>query len=152
MALLAVVPPAAPVLAEGGSAPGVDGGGPFALKGPGTVTHAENDPRRVAAYRAASETDGADIRWSLAGADGTAFSIDGGLLRFAIDDGVSRFPVPPDFESPADADAGNDYEVTVEASRGGVTVTRSVTVTRHRRGRGGRPSPCPRPGRASAST
>ena len=51
------------------------------------------------------------------------------MLRFAIDQDVSRFPVPPDYESPADSDGGNDYEVTVEALRGGVTVTRSVTVT-----------------------
>ena len=91
--------------------------------------HEENDPRRVAAYRASSAADGAGIGWSLSGPDSGAFSIDGGVLRFAIDDGVSRFPVPPDYESPSDADAGNDYEVTVEASHGGVTVTRSVTVT-----------------------
>ena len=120
VALLGGVLPAALVLADGG---------PFALEGPETAAHEENDPRRVAAYRAASDADGADIRWSLAGPDGGAFSIDGGVLRFAIDDGVSRFPVPPDFESPADADEGNDYEVTVETSRGGVIVTRSLTVT-----------------------
>ena len=119
-ALLAVVLPAAPVLADGG---------PFNVEGPETVAHAENDPRRVAAYRAASGEDGAAIRWSLSGPDSRAFAIDGGVLRFAIDDGVSRFPVPPDYEAPADADAGNDYEVTVEASRGGVAVTRSVAVT-----------------------
>ena len=123
-ALIVALLPGAPT-----NAPAQADGGPFALKGPGTVAHAENDPRRVAAYRATSVADGAGIRWSLAGPDSAAFSIDGGVLRFAIDNGVSRFPVPPDFESPADADAGNDYEVTVEASRGGVTVTRSVTVT-----------------------
>ena len=128
VALLAVVLPAAPVRAQAGPAPEPAAGRPFTLEGPGTVTHEENDPRRVAAYRA-SPADGAAVRWSLAGPDGGAFAIDGGVLRFAIDDGVSRFPVPPDHESPADADEGNDYEVTVEASRGGVTVTRSVTVT-----------------------
>ena len=120
VALLAVVLPAAPALADGGT---------FNVEGPETVAHAENDPRRVAAYRASPAADGAGVGWSLAGPDGGAFSIDGGALRFAIDDGVSRFPVPPDYESPADADEGNDYEVTMEASRGGVTVTRSVTVT-----------------------
>ena len=120
VALLAGVLPGAPALADGAT---------FALEGPETVAHAENDPRRVAAYRASYSVDGADIRWSLSGADSGAFAIGGGMLRFAIDDGVSRFPVPPDYETPADADAGNDYEVTVEASHGGVTVTRSVTVT-----------------------
>ena len=128
VALLAVVLPAAPVLARAGPAPESVAGRPFTLKGPETVTHAENDPRRVAAYRA-SPADEAAIRWSLAGPDGGAFAIDSGVLRFAIDDGVSRFPVPPDHESPVDADGGNHYELTVEASRGGVTVTRSVTVT-----------------------
>ena len=118
--LLAGVLPAAMVLADVG---------PSAVEGPETVVHEENDPRRVAAYRASSAVDGAGVGWSLSGPDSGAFAIDGGVLRFAIDDGVSRFPVPPDYESPSDADGGNDYEVTVEASHGGVTVTRAVAVT-----------------------
>ncbi len=118
---------AVPVLAQGGSTSGVAGGGLSAVEGPESVVHAENDPRRVAAYRASGE-GGAGVGWSLSGPDSGAFSIDGGVLRFAIDDGVSRFGVPPDYESPADADGGNDYEVTVEASHGGVAVTRAVTV------------------------
>ena len=116
-----------PVLAQGGSTSGITDGGLSAVEGPESVVHAENDPRRVAAYRASGE-GGAGVGWSLSGPDSGAFSIDGGVLRFAIDDGVSRFGVPPDYESPVDADGGNDYEVTVEASRGGVTVTRAVTV------------------------
>ena len=119
----------APVLAQGGSTPRVASGGLFAVEGPETVVHEENDPRRVAAYRASPAVDGAGVGWSLSGPDRGAFSIDGGVLRFAIDDGVSRFGVPPDYESPTDADGGNDYEVTVEASHGGVTVTRAVAVT-----------------------
>ena len=119
---------AVPVLAQGGSTPRVTGGGLSAVEGPESVVHAENDPRRVAAYRAFPAEGGAGVGWSLSGPDSGAFSIDGGVLRFAIDDGVSRFGVPPDYESPADADGGNDYEVTVEASHGGVTVTRAVTV------------------------
>ena len=119
---------AVPVLAQGGSTPGVTSGGLSAVEGPETVVHEENDLRRVAAYRA-SGVDGAGVGWSLSGPDSGALSIDGGVLRFAIDDGVSRFGVAPDYESPADADGGNDYEVTVEASDGGVTVTRAVTVS-----------------------
>ena len=116
------------VFAQGGSTPGVTSGGLSAVEGPETVVHAENDPRRVAAYRASSGADGAGVGWSLSGPDSGALSIDGGVLWFAIDDGVSRFGVAPDYESPVDADGGNDYEVTVEASHGGVTVTRAVTV------------------------
>ena len=71
------------------------GGGLSAVEGPETVVHAEHGPRRVAAYRASPAADGAGIGWSLSGPDSGAF---------AIDDGVSRFPVPPDYESPSDAD------------------------------------------------
>ena len=128
LALLSGGLSAAPVLAQSGSISGVAGGGLSAVEGPESVVHAENDPRRVAAYRAFPEAGGAGVGWSLSGPDSGVLSIDGGVLRFAIDDGVSRFGVAPDYESPVDADGGNDYEVTVEASQGGVTVTRAVIV------------------------
>ena len=128
LALLSGGLSAAPVFAQGGSAPRVISGGLSAVEGPETVVHAENDLRRVAAYRAFSEEGGAGIGWSLSGPDSGVFSVDGGVLWFAIDNGVSRFGVAPDYESPVDADGGNDYEVMVEASRGGVTVTRAVIV------------------------
>ena len=128
LALLSGGLSAAPVLAQGGSAPRVISGGLSAVEGPESVVHAENDLRRVAAYRAFSEEGGAGIGWSLSGPDSGVFSVDGGVLWFAIDNGVSRFGVAPDYESPVDADGGNDYEVMVEASRGGVTVTRAVIV------------------------
>ena len=46
---------------------------------------------------------------SRAGADAAHFALDGAALAFAS---------APDFEAPADANADNVYEVTVEASDG----------------------------------
>ena len=74
VALLAGGLSAVPVLAQGGSTSGVTSGGLSAVEGPETVVHAENDPRRVAAYRA-SGVDGAGIGWSLSGPDSGALSI-----------------------------------------------------------------------------
>ncbi len=56
------------------------------------------------------------------GADAALFSID-------ADTGGLTFNTAPDFETPADADADNLYEVTVEASDGFNIDTQTITVT-----------------------
>ncbi|MBL8451961.1 MAG: cadherin domain-containing protein, partial [Zoogloea sp.] len=57
------------------------------------------------------------------GADGALFSIDGAS-------GVLSFDAPPDFEAPADSNADNTYEITVQVADGaGLTSTQSISVT-----------------------
>ena len=48
-----------------------------------------------------------DITWSVAGDDGS---------KFSIDDGALTFKAKPDFEAPTDANKNNVYEVTVRAA------------------------------------
>ena len=90
------------------------------LSGPASVSYEENGATRVATYTASSPEDNGDVTWLLSGADRGDFSIDGGVLRFL---GL------PDFESPADADTDNIYSVTLVASDGSTTLTKTATVT-----------------------
>ena len=101
------------------------------LTGPSSSDYAENGAVRVATYSASSPEDNGDVTWLLSGADRGNFSIDGGVLRFAIPFTAPRlFPPLPDFESPADAGADNTYSVTVVASDGSTThLTKNVSVT-----------------------
>ena len=67
------------------------------------------------------DPEGAEIVWSLGGDDAALFSIEGGMLTF-----VSA----PDYETPADMDEDNVYQVTVEADDGTTNMdTQDVTVT-----------------------
>ena len=94
---------------------------PPQISGPASPTFAENGSGTVATY---SATDGDDdpITWSLAGDDA-------GDLSIHSSDGTLTFRSPPDFEGPADDDTNNDYDVTVQAYDGTVTVDHPVTVT-----------------------
>ena len=94
---------------------------PPQISGPASPTFAENGSGTVATY---SATDGDDdpITWSLAGDDA-------GDLSIHSSDGTLTFNSPPDFEGPADDDTNNDYDVTVQAYDGTVTVDHPVTVT-----------------------
>ena len=76
------------------------------------------------------------VAWSLFGADGDHFSINR--------EGDLSFVAPPDYDDPADADAGNVYRVDVHASDGSATgfLAVSVTVTDLNE-----PARCLRPGR-----
>ena len=102
-----------------------------AVTGPSSVSYAEGGAVRVASYSASSPQDSDGVSWALSGADANHFSIDGppGALRFHIDP-VSPllFPKSPDFEDPDDSDADNDYELTLQASVGIQSVSRTVTV------------------------
>ena len=94
---------------------------PPQISGPASPTFAENGSGTVATY---SATDGDDdpITWSLSG-------VDVGDLSIHSTDGTLTFRSPPDFEGPADDDTNNDYDVTVQAYDGTITVDHPVTVT-----------------------
>ena len=91
------------------------------VSGPTNPTFAENGTATVATY-SATDGDNDTITWLLAG-------VDAGDLSIHSSDGTLTFRSPPDFEGPADDDTNNDYDVTVQAYDGTVTVDYSVTVT-----------------------
>ena len=64
--------------------------------------------------------DAARATWRLSGADAGDFRISAA--------GVLTFRVSPNYESPADADGDNVYEVTVTANDGENTATRDVRI------------------------
>ena len=102
-----------------------------AITGSAVITFAENGAGRVATYTASSEEDQHGVVWTVAGTDSAHFTIDapGGALRFHIDPiDPNIFPKLPDFESPDDADADNDYEITLLA-RAGSTISAPYAVT-----------------------
>ena len=94
---------------------------PPQISGPASPTFAENATGTVATY-SATDGDKDTITWSLAG-------VDSGDLSIHSSDGTLTFRSPPDFEGPADDDTNNDYDVTVQAYDGTVTVDYPVTVT-----------------------
>ena len=94
---------------------------PPQISGPASPTFAENGSGTVATY-SATDGDNDTITWSLAGDDV-------GDLSIHSSDGTLTFRSPPDFEGPADDDTNNDYDVTVQAYDGTVTVDHPVTVT-----------------------
>ncbi len=88
--------------------------------GPVGVRVEEGSGTLVGAYTYDDPEDGA-VRWSLAGSDHQLFTITNGELHFRE---------APDFESPADANGNNRYEVTVLAEDGGdLPGKRRVTVS-----------------------
>ena len=96
--------------------------GGLAISGQSSVNYAENGTGPVGASYTVSGPDAASATWSpLSGADARLFSLS--------NDGMLTFNVSPDFESPADADMDNMYEVTLEANDGTYIDTHDVTVT-----------------------
>ena len=90
------------------------------ITGPASVDYAENGTTIVATY-SATDPDGDDVTWSVAGTDAARFSIS--TL------GELTFRSSPDYEAPNDANADNVYEVTVRASDGNLVSTLDVEVT-----------------------
>ena len=82
--------------------------------------YAENGTTSVATY-AVADAGTSTITWSLSGDDSGDFSISSA--------GVLSFSTSPDYESPADSDTDNVYQVTIKASDGTSTGTLDVTVT-----------------------
>ena len=83
------------------------------------LSFAENAMTDVAAFTA-TDAEGDQITWSLAGNDAARFDIAGGTLAFRA---------PPDFEMPADRGANNVYDVTVQASDSEGSTSHDATVT-----------------------
>ena len=83
----------------------------------------ENQTSRLYTYRA-TDPEGSDVAWSVAGVDGRFFTIDeSGQFSF-------KEETPPDFEQPGDLGRDNVYDVTIQArDDGGNTASLPVTVT-----------------------
>ena len=92
---------------------------PTFTAGDTAVTYTEDRTGIVQTYLA-MDPEGKEISWSLSGTDRGDFTITGGELNFVA---------PPDFDAPTDSNRNNEYVVTVVASDGAKTSTRSVTVT-----------------------
>ena len=86
-----------------------------------TFTYRENGTATLHTFRA-TDPERSAIEWSVSGADDDDFAIS--------ETGVLSFASPPDYESPADSDRDNVYEVTVvardDASNSG---TLQITIT-----------------------
>ena len=81
----------------------------------------ENGTGAVHTFRA-WDPQGRPVSWTVTGADSHAFEISSG--------GVLTFRSPPDFESPADSNGDNRYEISVVATDDqGLTDSMDVTVT-----------------------
>ena len=91
-----------------------------AITGPTTVNYPENSTTTVATY-SATDPDGDDVTWSIAGTDAARFSIN--------EDGELTFRSSPNYEAPNDANTDNVYEVTIRASDGSLMSTLNVEVT-----------------------
>ena len=85
------------------------------VSGEETIEYAENDTGPVATYTAVDPEQTAIASWTLTGTDADAFTIEGGVLRFAK---------TPDYETPADVQGIGDpvaspddnmYEITIRA-------------------------------------
>ena len=91
-----------------------------AITGPTSIDYPENDTTTVATY-SATDPDGDDVTWSVAGTDAARFSIN--------EDGELTFKSSPNYEAPNDANTDNVYEVTIRASDDDLTSTLDVEVT-----------------------
>ena len=91
-----------------------------------TGTVAENAAIATVVYDGEANDDGEDsgtLTYALAaGGDNDLFAIDAGT-------GEVTFLASPDYETPADADGDNVYEITVEVSDGALSDTQAVSIT-----------------------
>ena len=86
-----------------------------------SFSYRENGTSALYTYRA-TDPEGAEVAWSLGGADRGDFGIS--------DSGVLAFSEPPDHDDPADDDQDNEYQVTVVATdQTGHAADLAVTVT-----------------------
>ena len=87
-----------------------------------SFSYRENGTAALYTYRA-TDPEGAEVAWSVSGADGGAFTIDRNT-------GVLNFREPPDHDDPADDGRDNEYLVTVVATdQTGRAANLPVTVT-----------------------
>ncbi len=90
------------------------------ITGPAAVSHIENTVENVATY-SATDSEGDEITWGIAGADMSRFSIK--------ETGELSFNSPPDYEKPRDGNKNNVFEVTVTASDGNLESTLDIEIT-----------------------
>ena len=96
----------------------VDGGSSSALTVSGDVTiRIQENYSTVDSYKVSGANG--SLTWSLTGDDSDDFTISGGLVYFTSS---------PNYEDPTDADADNEYEITVNASDGTNEASLHVTV------------------------
>jgi Ca2+-binding RTX toxin-like protein len=87
-----------------------------------TAGFAEN-ATGTAYFAAATDPDHlAAPTFALSGTDAALFDIDSGT-------GAVTFKASPDFETPADSDGNNVYQIVVTASEGGLSTDRAVAIT-----------------------
>ena len=91
------------------------------VSGLASTDYAENGTSTVATYAATGAVQGSNTTWSLSGDDSDDFSVSSS--------GALAFSAPPDYESPADSDSDNVYEVTVKASDGTCSGALDVAIT-----------------------
>ena len=75
-------------------------------------TYRENGTSTIYTFRASDPQQGTTISWSLTGSDSSDFTI----TPDSSGRGVLTFNSPPDFESPADSNRDNEYELVVVAA------------------------------------
>ena len=92
----------------------------LAVNGQSTISYAENGTDVVGTYTA-SGSSAASINWSLSGDDAEDFNISSG--------GSLTFKTSPDYETQADANTDNVYNVTVVADAGTNSAELDVTIT-----------------------
>ena len=96
-------------------------------------TYRENGTSTIYTFRASDPQSGTTITWSLTGTDSNALTI----AADSSGRGVLAFANSPDFESPADADRDNTYELAVVATDDEGNTDRvdfTITVTNHNEG------------------
>ena len=87
-----------------------------------SFSYPENGTAALYTYRA-TDPEGAEVAWSVSGADARAFTIDRNT-------GVLTFREPPNFDDPADDGQDSEYQVTVVATdQTGRAANLPVTVT-----------------------
>ena len=90
------------------------------ITGSASIEVAEGTPITPTARYSAIDPEGGTVILSHSGDDADDFSFNNGVLAFLG---------TPDFESPADADTNNVYDVTIEAADASDAATLEVTVT-----------------------
>ena len=83
----------------------------------------ENDASFTHTVDAASDEDsGQTLTYALSGDDAADFNFDASTRSLA-------FKTTPDYESPADQDTNNAYQITITASDGDLEATQAITIT-----------------------
>lgn len=92
------------------------------LQGPTTTEYRENSNTQVGQIYRVSGTN-ATVGWSLSGEDGNLFSFRGSSSSRGL-----QFISEPNYEDPKDANADNEYRLTIEVSDGANTASLQVVV------------------------